>query len=53
MFANEFTGLMWGFESQLYAPAGQTYATIQDYQDGIQLYANLNEIFLPLTSRNP
>jgi hypothetical protein len=49
MFANGFGGLMWGFESELYAePNTQGYATMGDYQAKIGQYTNLLRIFLPI-----
>ncbi len=52
MFANGFSGLMWGFEAELYAnPNPNAYATIGDYQTIIQGYSNLRELYLPFINR--
>jgi hypothetical protein len=49
MHANGFLGLMWAFESELYAaPNPQGYATIDEYEAIINAYANLNAVYLPL-----
>ena len=48
MHANGFSGLMWGFASQLYAdPNADGYATIEDYQAVIAYYSNVQAIGLP------
>jgi hypothetical protein len=48
MHANGFQGLMWAFESELYAdPNPGGYATMDDYQALIATYSNLNAVFLP------
>ncbi len=51
MHANGFIGLMWGFESELYANSASGYATIEEYQAIITHYANLNRVHLPLVMR--
>jgi Beta-galactosidase len=52
MFANGFSGLMWGFESELYAsPNPGAYATIGDYQTIIQGFSNLKNLYLPFINR--
>jgi hypothetical protein len=49
MFANNFEGLMWGFESELYAdPNPNNYATIDDYQEIISFYTNIKPHYLPI-----
>jgi hypothetical protein len=49
MLENSFLGLMWGFESELYAnPNPNGYATIDDYTSAI---ANLHDEYLPLIKR--
>ena len=51
MHANGFTGLMWGFESELYAdPNPNGYARIHDYEVVTSFYANLKWTFLPFVS---
>jgi len=49
MHANGFLGMMWAFESELYAnPNPNGYATIGDYEAVIATYSNLRSVFLPL-----
>ena len=49
MLENGFLGLMWGFESELYAnPNPNGYATIDDYASAV---ASLHDAYLPLISR--
>ncbi|MFQ5577964.1 MAG: carbohydrate binding domain-containing protein, partial [Anaerolineae bacterium] len=49
VYANNYAGLMWAFESELYAdPNPNGYATIADYEALIALYSNLQYIYLPL-----
>jgi len=49
MVQNHYTGLMWGFESELYAnPNPNGYATIGDYETIIARYTNLQYLYLPL-----
>ena len=49
MQANGFLGLMWAFESELYAdPNPQAYATIDEYEALINAYSNLHAVYLPL-----
>ena len=49
MFQNNFLGLMWAFESELYAsPNPNGYASIDSYSGLIQQYSDLDETFLPL-----
>jgi hypothetical protein len=53
MHANGFLGLMWAFESELYAdpnPAG--YATISEYESTIAKYEELRAIHLPVVLRD-
>lgn len=45
--ANGFIGLMWGFESQLYAGPGSGYAAIEDFQAEIAPYALPCRAYLP------
>jgi hypothetical protein len=53
MHANGFLGLMWAFESELYAdPNIQGYATIDEYEAIINAYADLDVVYLPLVVRN-
>ena len=48
MHDNGYIGLLWGFESELYAdPNPQGYATIQDYQAEIARYNSICQFFLP------
>lgn len=48
-FGNGFSGMMWGFESELYiSPNPDGYATIDDYQAIIDFYQNLKFFYLPL-----
>ena len=50
--ANGFMGLMWAFESELYAdPNAFGYATIDDYEAIIESYANFNYLYLPIAER--
>jgi hypothetical protein len=52
MRANSFAGLMWAFESELYAdPRLSPYATIDDYQALIATRSWQFQTFLPLVSR--
>jgi hypothetical protein len=52
MFANGLSGLMWGFESELYAsPNPNAYATIGDYRAIIESYSNLKNLYLPFINR--
>jgi len=54
MHANGFTGLMWGFESELYAdPNLSGYATMDDYEVVTSFYADLKWMFLPLIAGRP
>ncbi|MGB0384278.1 MAG: carbohydrate binding domain-containing protein [Ardenticatenaceae bacterium] len=46
MVANNFLGLMWGFESELYDPKGQ-YVTIDDYHALIIDYSSFDPIKSP------
>lgn len=49
MLANGYLGLLWGFESELYAnPNPQGFATIQDYAAEIARYNPTCRFFLPL-----
>jgi hypothetical protein len=49
MHANGFMGMMWGFESELYAgPNPSSYATVEDYETVIAFYSNLRTLHLPL-----
>ncbi len=49
MLQNGFTGLMWAFESDLYAnPNPEGYATILDYEIAIHQAMNAQRVFLPL-----
>jgi hypothetical protein len=51
MHINGFTGLMWGFESELYAdPNTNRYATIDDYEVVTSFYSDLKWTFLPFLS---
>ncbi len=48
MYDNNFLGLMWAFESDLYAdPNPNGYATIGDYEATIRLYTNPYRSWLP------
>lgn len=48
MHFNGFVGLMWAFESELYAgPNGASYASIDDYEKVIATYARLHPVWLP------
>jgi hypothetical protein len=52
MRANGFLGLLWGFESELYAdPTVYGYATIDDYAALINYYSNLWSLYLPTVLR--
>lgn len=52
MHDNNFLGLMWAFESELYAdPNPQGYASIEDYESIIRLYNNPWRAYLPLSYR--
>jgi hypothetical protein len=49
MRANGFEGLMWAFESELYAgPSSGGYATIDEYEALIAAYSGLKILYLPL-----
>jgi hypothetical protein len=49
MHANGFQGLMWAFESELYAdPSSGGYATIDEYEALIAAYSKLRALYLPL-----
>jgi hypothetical protein len=49
MHENNFIGMMWGFEAELYAdPNPNEYATIADYERVISFYNNLQLSFLPI-----
>ena len=49
MHANGFQGLMWAFESELYAdPNSDGYATIDEYEALIAAYSKLKVLYLPL-----
>ena len=51
MHANGFAGLMWGFESELYAdPNLSGYATMDDYEVVTSFYADLKWMFLPFVA---
>lgn len=51
MHANGFAGLMWGFESELYAdPNPNGYATIDDYEVVTSFYSDLKWTYLPFLS---
>lgn len=48
---NGYMGLMWGFESELYAsPNPNGYATMGDYAAIIAFYASLRGLYIPLVS---
>ena len=48
MHTNGYFGLLWGFESELYAdPNPQGYATIQDYEAEITHYNSICRFYLP------
>jgi hypothetical protein len=50
MRANRFNGLLWALESELYVtPNSHGYATMQDYQNLIQRFANNFQLFLTFT----
>jgi hypothetical protein len=52
MRVNGFTGIMWGFESELYAnPNPSSYATIADYSGLIAAYSGKYNAFIPLCLR--
>lgn len=51
MAENGFLGLMWAFESELYANPNPGYATIEDYERIIILYNFPQRVYLPLVSR--
>lgn len=54
MRGNGFVGILWAFESELYASENpNNYATIDDYESFIRTYSNLNKVHLPLTRKNP
>jgi hypothetical protein len=54
MRGNGFVGILWAFESELYASQNpNNYATIDDYESFIRTNANLNKVLLPLTCKNP
>jgi hypothetical protein len=54
MHENGFIGILWAFESELYAaPNPNNYATIDDYESFIRKYENLNRALLPFINRNP
>ena len=49
MHENGFLGLIWGFESELYAnPNPNSYATMDDYATLISAHSDLHRIHLPL-----
>jgi hypothetical protein len=49
MHENNFIGMMWGFEAELYTnPNPNGYASIADYEQVIYFYNNLREIFIPI-----
>jgi hypothetical protein len=52
MHADGFLGLMWAFESELYAdPNPNGYATIGEYEKVMALYSALQRIWLPFVDR--
>ena len=52
MHENGFLGLMWAFESELYAnPNPSGYATVDDYESWITLYNDPRRRFLPLINK--
>jgi hypothetical protein len=52
MQANGFSGLMWAFESELYAdPNPDGYATMDDYAAIIAIYTQMDRTYLPVTVR--
>jgi len=54
MRANGFVGFMWAIESELYtSPNPENYATIDDYESFIQMYADLRTILLPFAMAPP
>jgi hypothetical protein len=49
MHENNFLGMMWGFEAELYAGSGQDgYATIADFENVINFYNNLRSFYISL-----
>jgi hypothetical protein len=53
MHANGFEGLMWAFESELYADASSNdYANIDEYEALITAYSRLNTLYLPQCLRS-
>ncbi|MCL7455501.1 MAG: hypothetical protein M8467_20895, partial [Anaerolineae bacterium] len=53
MRANDMVGLMWAFESELYADPSVGYATIDQYASIIKLYTSPFIQCLPLILRDP
>jgi hypothetical protein len=54
MHANGFSGLMWAFESELYAgPGSSTCATIDDYQHLIETHSGRFRTWLPVALKHP
>jgi hypothetical protein len=49
MYENNFMGMMWGFEAELYAdPAQSQNATIADYKRVIDFYNNLQLFYMSI-----
>jgi len=49
MRSNNFMGILWAFESDLYSnPGTQAYATAGDYESYIRIYSNDHLSFLPI-----